>query len=211
LRDEKTQEIYNQSQAAGVELKSLEGQQIQQLVEEYHRLKEAKEEEEQVERRKQQLIEEIKKITEDNISAQDQYNERMEELNALLKEGAINLEEFESAGKKAYDALSEASDKWFDGAKRALDKYAEEATNMADNVERVVSNAMQGLEDALVKATTTGKFEFKELVDSILEDVARMLIRTQITGPLAQGLSGLIGNIFGGQSGGGFFEQGAAF
>ena len=219
LRDEKTQEIYNQLQAAGVELKSLEGQKIQQLVEEYYRLKDAKEEEEQVERRKQQLIEEIKKITENNISAQDQYNERMEELNALLKEGAISLEEFEAAGKKAYDQLSEASDKWFDGAKRALDKYAEEATDMAANVERVVSNAMQGLEDALVKATTTGKFEFKELVDSILEDVARLLIRTQITGPLAQGLSGLIGNIFGGQSGGGssggffggLFEQGAAF
>ena len=211
LRDEKTQEIYNQLQAAGVELKSLEGQQIQQLVEEYHRLKEAKEEEEQVERRKQQLIEEIKKVTEENISAQDKYNERMEELNELLKEGAINLEEFETAGKKAYDALAEASNEWFDGAKRALDKYAEEATDMAANVERVVSNAMQGLEDALVKATTTGKFEFKDMVDSIIEDVARLLIRTQITGPLAQGLSGLIGNIFGGQSGGGFFEQGAAF
>ncbi len=211
LRDEKTQEIYNQLQAAGIDLKSLEGQQIQQLVEEYYRLKEAKEEEEQVERRKQQLIQEIKKITEENISAQDQYNERMEELNALLKDGAISLEEFETAGKKAYDTLSEASNKWFDGAKRALDKYAEEATDMAANVERVVSNAMQGLEDALVKATTTGKFEFKELVDSILEDVARLLIRTQITGPLAQGLSGLIGNIFGGQGGGGLFEQGAAF
>ena len=211
LRDEKTQEIYNQLQAAGVELKSLEGQQIQQLVEEYHRLKEAKEEEEQVERRKQQLIEEIKKVTEENISAQDKYNERMEELNELLKEGAINLEEFEATGKKAYDTLAEASNEWFDGAKRALDKYAEEATDMAANVERVVSNAMQGLEDALVKATTTGKFEFKDMVDSIIEDVARLLIRTQITGPLAQGLSGLIGNIFGGSGSGGFFEQGAAF
>jgi len=217
LRDEKTQELYNQLQAAGVQLKSLEGQEIQRLVGEYFRLKEAKEQEEEVEKRKQKLIEEIKKITEDNISAQDKYNERMEELNELLKEGAISLEEFEAAGKQAYDQLVEASDKWFDGAKRALDKYAEEATDMAANVERVVTNAMQGLEDALVKATTTGKFEFKELVDSILEDVARLLVRTQITGPLAQGLSGLIGNIFGGQnsgSGGGFFglfEKGAAF
>lgn len=202
LRDGQTQEIYNQLQAAGVEIKSLEGQQIQQLVVEYFRLKEAKEEEEKVERRKQQLIEEIKKITEENISAQDQYNERMEELNELLKEGAINLEEFEAAGKKAYDELQEQSKSWLAGATRALDKYAEEATDMAANVERVVTNAMQGLEDALVKATTTGKFEFKELVDSILEDVARLLIRTQITGPLAQGLSGAINSIFGGQGGG---------
>lgn len=228
LRDEKTQEIYNQLQAAGVELRSMEGQQIQQLVEEYFRLKEAKEEEEKVERRKQQLIEEIKKITEENISAQDQYNERMEELNELLKEGAINFEEFEAAGKKAYEKLQEESKDWLAGATRALDKYAEEATDMAANVERVVTNAMQGLEDALVKATTTGKFEFKELVDSILEDVARLLVRTQITGPLAQGLSGAINSIFGGSGGGGsgggggffsgigdffggLFEKGAAF
>ncbi len=56
------------------------------------------------------------------------------------------------------------------------------------------------------------------MADSIIEDVAWMLIHTQITGPLAQGISGLIGNIFGGQNsggGGGFFgglfEQGAAF
>ncbi len=97
-------------------------------------------------------------------------------MNELLEEGAISIEEFEAAGKKAYDELVEASDKWFDGAKRALDKYAEEATDMAANVERVVTNAMQGLEDALVKATTTGKFEFRELVDSILEDIARLLI-----------------------------------
>lgn len=210
LRDEQTQELYNQLQAAGVELKTREGQEIQRLVEEYYRLRDAKEEEERVEQRKKALIEEIKKITAENISAQDQYNERMEELNELLKEGSINLEEFEAAGKKAYDELVAASDKWFDGAVRALDKYAEEATDMAANVERVVSNAMQGLEDALVKATTTGKFEFKDLVDSIIEDIARLLIRTQITGPLAQGLSGLIGNIFGGGQGS-FFAQGAAF
>ena len=43
LRDEKTQELYNQLQRAGVELKSAEGQEIQRLIEEYHRLREAKE------------------------------------------------------------------------------------------------------------------------------------------------------------------------
>ena len=70
-----------------------------------------KEEEERVEQRKKELIEEIKKITDENISAQDKYNERMEELNELLKEGSISLEEFEAAGKKAYDELVAASDK----------------------------------------------------------------------------------------------------
>lgn len=218
LRDEKTQEIYNQLKAAGVELFSKEGFEIAKLVEEYFRLQEQQESLRKEEERRQKLIEEIKDITEENISAQDKYNTRMEELNKLLKEGAINFEEFQAAAKKAYGEMLEASDKWFDGAKRALNKYAEEATDMAANVERVVSNAMQTLEDTLVKAAMTGKFEFKDMVNSIAEDIARLLVRTQITGPLAQGLSGMIDNIFGGSgggSGGGFFDgwfaKGAAF
>lgn len=220
LRNEQAQELYNQLKAAGVELFSKEGFEIAKLVQEYFRLQEQKENERKEDERRKQLIDEIKQITEDSISAQDKYNKRMEELNKLLKEGAINFEEFKAASAEAYKEMEEASDKWFDGAKRALDQYAAEATDMAANVERVVSNAMQGLEDALVEAATTGKFEFKDMVDSIIEDVARLLVRTQITGPLAQGLSGLIGSIFGGQqssgsSGGGFFgglfEKGGAF
>jgi len=215
LRNEEAQELYNQLKAAGVELFSKEGFEIAKLVQEYFRLQEQKENERKDDERRKQLIDEIKQITEDNISVQDKYNQRMEKLNQLLKEGAISFEEFKAASAKAYEEMEKASDKWFDGAKRAFDDYAKEATDMAANVERVVSNAMQGLEDALVEATTTGKFEFKDMVDSIIEDVARLLVRTQITGPLAQGLSGLIGNIFGGQSGGGssggWFAKGAAF
>lgn len=225
MRDEQTQEIYNQIKAAGVELLSREGQEISALVKEYYRLKEAKEQEAEVEERKKQLIEEIKQITEENISAQDKYNERMEELNELLKEGAINYEEFQAAGEKAHKELLEASDKWYDGAVRALDKYAEEATDMAANVERVVTNLMQNLEDSLVEAAMTGKFEFKDLVDSLIEDITRLIIRTQILGPLAQSLSQGIQSAFGGSSGGGgggffssissffggLFEDGAAF
>ncbi len=106
LRDEKTQELYNQLQSAGVDLKTREGEEIQRLVEEYYRLTRCQRgRRTRSNSRKKELIEEIKKITEENISAQDKYNERMEELNELLKEGAISLEEFEAAGKKAYDEL----------------------------------------------------------------------------------------------------------
>src|SRR5690606_30918636 len=127
--------------------------------------------------------------------------------------------------EKAHKELLEASDKWYDGAVRALDKYAEEATDMAANVERVVTNLMRNLEDSLVEAAMTGKFEFKDLVDSLIEDITRLIIRTQILGPLAQSLSQGIQSAFGGSSGGGgggffssigsffggLFEDGAAF
>lgn len=214
LRDEKSQEIYNQLKAAGVELFSKEGMEISKLVDEYFRLQEQQENIRKEEERRQKLIEEIKELTEENIPAQEKYNERMEELNALLKEGAINFEEFQAAATKAYDEMLEASDEWFDAARSALNKYAEEATDMAANVERVVSNAMQTLEDTLVEAATTGKFEFKDMVNSIAEDIARLLVRTQITGPLAQGLSDWIGSTFSSGSSSLFddwFAKGAAF
>ena len=225
LRDEQTQEIYNQIKSAGVELLSREGQEIANLVREYFRLQEVKEQEAEVEERKKRLIEEIKQITEENISAQERYNKRMEELNELLEEGAINYEEFQAAGEKAHKELTEASDDWLSGAVRALDRYAEEATDMAANVDRVVTNLMQNLEDALVDAATTGKFEFKDLVDSLIEDITRLIIRTQILGPLAQSLSQGLQSAFGGGGGGGgggffssigsffggLFEDGAAF
>lgn len=212
LRNEEQQELYNQLKSAGVELFSREGFEIARLVQEYFKLKEAKEQETEVEERKKKLIDEIRQITEENISAQEKYNKRMEELNALLKEGAINYEEFKAAGEKAHQELLEASDKWYDGAVRALEDYAQEATDMAKNVERVVSNLAQNLEDSLVKAATTGKFEFKDLVDSLIEDITRLIIRTQILGPLAQSLSqGIQQSFGGGSSGGGFFSSIGSF
>ena len=131
------------------------------MVEEYYRLRDAKEEEEQVEQRKKERSKRSKKSRMRISPAQDKYNERMEELNELLKEGSISLEEFEDCRKKAYDELVAASDKWFDGAVRALDKYAEEATDMAANVERVVTNAMQGWRMHWSRPPPRGKFGFK--------------------------------------------------
>lgn len=212
LRDAETQELYTQLQRAGVALSSAEGQQIQTLVAEYHRLKQAKEQELEISERQKQLLADIHKITEEAVSAQTRYNTRMQELQTLLDQGKISLEAFQQAGDKAYEDLLRASDQWFHGAERALRDYADEATDMAANVERVIGNMAQNLEETLVQATTTGSLAFKDLVDSMIEDIARLVIRSQITGPLASGIGGLIGSVSGG---GGFlgrlFADGAAF
>jgi len=209
LRDRPTQELYNQLKAAGVELLSREGQAIQALVQEYFQLKEAEE-------RRTALIKKIREVTEENSDVQEVYNQKVADLQSLLDEGRISLQEFKTGAQAAYEELIRASDHWLAGATRALQDYAEEAKDMATQVESVISDAAKGLEDALVAAATTGKFEFKSLVDSIISDIARITIRQNITAPLAQGLNGFIGNIFGGQSGGGgffgnLFADGGAF
>lgn len=196
LRDEQTQELYNQLKAAGVSLLSDEGMAIQNLVQEYFALQQAEE-------RRAELVDLIREVTEEYTDAQERYNERIADLQFLLNEGRISFEEFQTGVDLVYDELLRTSDEWLAGATRALRDYAAEAQDMASQVENVVTNAAKGLEDALVQAFTTGEFEFGQLVDSIIADIARITIRENITGPLAGGLSNVLGDVFGSIFGGG--------
>jgi lambda family phage tail tape measure protein len=106
--------------------------------------------------------------------------------------------------KEIYDKSLLDSDKWEDGASRALKRYADEATNAAKNAEDLFGSAAQKVEDTLVDMVTTGEFSFKklgDLVQSIEQDILRMFIRQQITGPIAGALGDFVkgsgGDIFG--------------
>lgn len=106
--------------------------------------------------------------------------------------------------KDIYNKSLLDSDKWEDGASRALKRYADDATNAAKNAEQLFSSAASKVEDTLVDMVTTGEFSFKklgDLVQSIEQDILRMFIRQQITGPIAGALGDFVkgsgGDIFG--------------
>ncbi|MYH69586.1 MAG: hypothetical protein F4147_05660, partial [Gammaproteobacteria bacterium] len=82
------------------------------------------------------------------------------------------------------------------GAAAAFEEYGDAATAAADNAREAVNRSLQSMEDALVDFVTTGKLNFRELVDSILADLARLVIRQSITGPLSQALGGALGGLF---------------
>lgn len=113
--------------------------------------------------------------------------------------------------KEIYNKSQLDSEKWADGASRALGRYADEATNAAKNSERVFGNAATKIEDTLVDMVSTGEFSMKklgDLVQSIEQDILRSFIRENITGPIAGGLSSLLGGggaAGGSSSGGGIF------
>lgn len=176
-------------------------QEVERLAGALYDEKEALEERRKEEERRATLIEEIKSLTEEQTDAQEKYNQEMEELNKLLKEGAINQKEFEAASKRARDNMLQHSREWSAGVERALRSYADEATDMAAQVEQVTANALRNLEDVLVEFTMTGKFEWKDMVNSMLSDIARLIVRTQITGPLAQSLGSIFGSFFGSADG----------
>lgn len=99
------------------------------------------------------------------------------------------------------------------GSKQAFNDYAENATNAALQARMVFGNAFQNMEDALVSFARTGKLNFRNFADSLIEDILRIQTRMYITGPLAQMGSDLfssalpaigsgIGSLFGFANGG---------
>lgn len=92
-----------------------------------------------------------------------------------------------------YDKLTEKQGSFALGASEALRNYFDESQNVFKQTEEAVGSAFKGMEDALVEFVKTGKLDFKSLVDSIIADIARIVIKQQITGPLAGLLSGALG------------------
>jgi phage-related minor tail protein len=71
------------------------------------------------------------------------------------------------------------------GWKGAFEQYADDASNAAKLAERLFTRLTQGLEDAFVNFAKTGKFAFKDLMATIVEE----LLRSQIRQLLAQTFS----------------------
>ncbi|WP_454005023.1 phage tail tape measure protein [Alcaligenes sp. Marseille-Q7550] len=91
-----------------------------------------------------------------------------------------------------YAQLKELQGNWRLGATSALENYVDQAGNLFESVGNMVSNVFKGMEDSLVQFVRTGKLDFASLADSIIADMARIMIQQSITGPLA----GAIGNLF---------------
>ena len=60
--------------------------------------------------------------------------------------------------------------------KSPLESFAESAFKVAEQAEQAFVNAFKGMEDALVKFVMTGKLNFRDLANSIIADLTRMLV-----------------------------------
>lgn len=107
---------------------------------------------------------------------------------------------------------------WSNGATRALENYYADSQRVADQIGEAFTNAFDGLEDALTTFVSTGKLSFSDLANSIVADINRIIIKSQITGPLSQalqgqmsggtGFGGVLSSLFGSMFGGGFTAGG---
>lgn len=105
------------------------------------------------------------------------YDERLQQTRTQNEQDAKNSRDFAAGFKKAYN------------------QYAESARENFETAGRVFQKITSGMEDAVVEFSRTGKFEFKDFLNTILEE----LLRSQVRQLIAQVLGG-----GGGGSGGGF-------
>jgi len=77
---------------------------------------------------------------------------------------------------------------------KILAKYLDTVKDINTQIANSFVNTFKKMEDALVEFVLQGTFNFKKLAKSIIADITRIIIRSQIIAPLTGGL----GNIFGG-------------
>ena len=75
-----------------------------------------------------------------------------------------------------------------DSENSPLKSFATSAFDLAKQTEEAFVNAFKGMEDALVKFVQTGKLNFRDLANSIISDLTRMLVRYAIVQPLFFGM-----------------------
>ncbi|MCB8889925.1 phage tail tape measure protein [Vreelandella malpeensis] len=103
------------------------------------------------------------------------YEERRALLMRLMEE-EVGLVESAAARKRA------AEQDWGNGTRRGLEQYMEQARNAATQSEQALTNALQRSEDALAQFAKTGKLSFRDLADSVINDLIRIAIRQQALG-----------------------------
>jgi len=101
------------------------------------------------------------------------------------------------AFKSAADAARQGS-----GFKGGLAEYFDSVKTTSDAIKDVTVRAFQGMEDALTSFVTNGKLDFKSLANSIIADMARMMVQQSITKPLATMAMSMFGFANGGAPGG---------
>lgn len=100
--------------------------------------------------------------------------------------------------RKIIEANYKAQRTFAYGWKTAFREYVEQASNSASQAAKVFKTATQGMEDAIVNFVKTGKFEFKDLASTILEELLRIQIQKTMAGIMGGSSGSGIGSLFSG-------------
>lgn len=118
----------------------------------------------------------------------DKYSRETQILEDALNERLSKQEKF-------YRDEEQLRGDWSNGVSRAWRNYVDEASDAAGMTESAFSDAFTGIEDVFVDFITTGKASFKDFANSVIADLARIVVKQQVIAPL-------LNAVFGGGGGG---------
>lgn len=117
--------------------------------------------------------------------------QELEQQIALRQEYGAKLVQVQEDSFAKIDA---AQADWSNGASAALQNYLDSAADVAGQTQDLFTNAFGNLEDGVVEFVKTGKANFSDFADSIIEDLIRIQVR--------QAAAGFLSSAFGFLSGG---------
>ncbi len=130
------------------------------------------------------------KLAEGTIALQD-FNEavaksQIAELNAKVDAGTISWIKYE-------EEIVKVSQHFLPGSSfvAGTQSYLESIGTTSQQVAEAIKNTFTGVENAFTSFIKTGTFNFNNFTQSVLDDLAKIIVRSQIVGPIAQGLQGL--------------------
>jgi lambda family phage tail tape measure protein len=140
-----------------------------------------------------------------------EYAEKQAEFADAHKQATLSDVEYElSKLQEQYDAYGTyiddkvALDEWYAASKKKiLDKQKDDETKMIAELKTAIEGWGKDSADAIVQFARTGEMSFREMIDSMIDDLMRMMIYQKITGPLFSG----IGSMIGGGGGGGLLPS----
>ena len=97
-----------------------------------------------------------------------------------------------AAGAAAAEGAEQAATGW-GAVTAALADYAAKARDIGSDIGQTLVGAFQSAEDAVATFVKTGKLDFRDLVTSMIADLAKLAARRFILGPIANALSGALG------------------
>ncbi|MFK9079599.1 phage tail tape measure protein [Pseudomonas neuropathica] len=142
-----------------------------------------------------------------DLALRQKYAADLASLNEQRNTGQISPELYASETKVLQDELSKrlvaqqtyfsqvdvAQSNWSNGASDALQDYVDQAADVTGQTKQLFTSAFSGLEDGIVDFVKTGKLSFKDMADSIIEDLIRIQVRQAAAGFLSSAFSAFTG------------------
>lgn len=137
------------------------------------------------------VLDQVKQnIIQSTTGAQVEYNNTLAAANQLLLQGAINSQQYSKAVDDARIKLLDGQTDLASGIERSLLKIKQSYGDTATQIEGLMTNAFDGMSDALTNFVMTGKLDFKEFARSIIADLVKMIIKTLIYRAILSSLPG---------------------